>query len=297
MENASDALKMAAAMFIFVLALSGTIYAFSKARDASASIMDKTDSDRIYYTSDNLHFEKIVGVDTVIANIYSYFQTQDTILFYTGDYNESSGQVSNIKPMILYYTEASDRLDSNNESYLTKSSLRATEGRVAVDPNYKDDNSSRGIYGLDLNDENTRSERWTESDEKKKQFVDSLIYRRWSPKFAYSLDLKILGKNRIVNEGPGNRFLQIGFYYQFEGSKPLIDLEGNFIERTGEYNYKALYNSESQYTTDDGGFTYGEEFNSTTQDQSIIVFDNDESIENTEGNKKRIIQYIYIGKL
>ena len=295
MENASDALKMAAAMFIFVLALSGTIYAFSKAREASSSIMSKNDSDKIYYISDDLRFEKIVGVDTVIANIYSYFQTQDTILFYTGDYNESSGQVSNIKPMILYYTEASDKMDENNNSYLNKSYLRSTDGGVALNPNDDNDklNTSRGIYGLDLNDENTRSERWTESDEKKKQFVDSLIYRKWSPKFAYSLLLQTSGKNRILPEGEGKRFLQIGFHYQFDGSKPLIDLEGRFIERTGEYNFKALYDSSSQKTTDDG-FTYGEEFTNTTQDQSIIVFDNDESIENNEGNKKRIIQYIYI---
>lgn len=297
MENASDALKMAAAMFIFVLALSGTIYAFTKAREASASIMGKTDTDKIYYISDDLHFEKIVGVDTVIANIYSYFQTQDTILFYTGNYNGSSGQVTDIKPMILYYTEASEVTNYNGDSYLNKSYLRVDNSGNPLNPNKDEDKSknSRGIYGLDLNDENTRSERWTESDEKKKQFIDALVYRRWSPKFAYSLYSYNGSYNKITDNHDGNRYIQIGFHYKFEGDKPLINVNKKFIERTGEYNYKAIYDNKTQAEDLDQGFTYGEEkYVNSTQDQSIILFDNDESIENTEGNHKRIIQYICI---
>ena len=63
MENAAEALHMAAAVLIFVLALTISINAFSEARMTSQTLLDYNDREYEYtYVEDNGTTKRIVGL-------------------------------------------------------------------------------------------------------------------------------------------------------------------------------------------------------------------------------------------
>ena len=108
MENAAEALKMAAAVLIFVLALSICIASFSQARVASQTLLERTDKD--YYTSfmTGSNPELVVGLETIIPTIYKAYYENYKIVFSTdgaptefvqnGLYKQNDGN-GNMKPV------------------------------------------------------------------------------------------------------------------------------------------------------------------------------------------------------
>ena len=56
-ENASDALKMAGAVLLFVMALSVAIFAFTKARTSSEKAMEKLDGTFLFYDTENIYLD------------------------------------------------------------------------------------------------------------------------------------------------------------------------------------------------------------------------------------------------
>lgn len=82
MENAADALKMAAAVLIFVLALSISINAFGQVRKTSQTILDYRDREYDYtYVEDNGTTERIVGAETIVPSIYRAYKENYKIVF------------------------------------------------------------------------------------------------------------------------------------------------------------------------------------------------------------------------
>lgn len=94
MENATDALKMAAAVLIFVLALSISINAFGEARRASQVILDYRDReyDYTYITSGTT--QRQVGLETIIPSIYKAYKENYKIIFDMEDINDKNGLYS-----------------------------------------------------------------------------------------------------------------------------------------------------------------------------------------------------------
>lgn len=265
-ENASDALKMAAAILVFLVALSVAIYAFSKARTAASSIMDKLSDSEEYYDTDNIKLGdkdykitsyRKVGAETIIPTILNCYEKGDVILFYTGSVNENDNIIGNITPLTLYESSAYD-------TYLQKSTLAKKNG----------DKNSKSIYGIDLNDEITRQEPWTKDDNSKKTFIQNFINAT-----AYEFS-------------KSNGTYKINFSYTDTLGKSIANISsisGKFIERVGQYNYDALYDTST--SSDD---TTIEQYNKTNLTNSAITFNNGETMENNSGNVKRVIQYIYI---
>ena len=68
MENASDALKIAFAVFAFIIALSITFYLITSTKEAADNILWHSDN-RNYWSHTEGNEQKIVGVDTVIATL------------------------------------------------------------------------------------------------------------------------------------------------------------------------------------------------------------------------------------
>ena len=268
MENATNALKMAAAMLMFVGALSITIIAFSKSRQASASVMARSEKNKTYYSIDNPTSEKEVGIDTVIYNLYSYYQTQDTILFYSG--RKVDNQVSVTGKITLYQTDTLDKKDLNGKSNLDKSTLIS--------------DGNRGIFGLDINDEIIRQEPWAYDGAKAKQFVDALINKVDSPEYDWSRPSAYNLYNSETHK------LKMRFIYNMP---KIIGSSSRFLERIGEYNYETK--SETTSTQFDGGYTLGQFSNPSKSSATITFNENDEEVDNSKGNKKRVIEYIYIG--
>ena len=287
-ENASDALKIAAAVLLFVMALSLTIMAFTKARQAASSVMERLDGNQEYYDADNIKLgdniynitsNRRVGSETVIPTLYSYYKEGYTILFYTGSIDDSGNLATDIKPMVLYCSESLD-------TQLQKSSL-------AIKSN---GSNTREIYGLDINDELTRQEPWSYNEQYAKRFIECLInnYGDGTSNVSESKDSNAR-YHTSKNSGYGNNFFgkdAEGPYYELDfkytsymKNETLMSTTGKFVERIGQYNYDAIYS---------GTNTVSEAYNTTNTTGSVITFNNNQTIANDSGNVKRVIQYIYI---
>ena len=88
MENVADALKIAAAVLIFVLALSISINAFGEARIASRTILEYKDREYDYTyveenkdSNGNIVTERIVGLESIVPTIYKAYKENYKIVF------------------------------------------------------------------------------------------------------------------------------------------------------------------------------------------------------------------------
>lgn len=84
MENATEALKMAAAVLVFVLALSITVSAFGEARQSAQIVLEYKDRDYDYDTYLNYDVKttkRIVGAETIIPSIYKAYKENYKIVF------------------------------------------------------------------------------------------------------------------------------------------------------------------------------------------------------------------------
>lgn len=86
MENAADALKMAAAVLAFVLALGISISSFSEVREVSQVILNYKDKEYNYtYIPENGDTTRKVSVETIVQTIYRAYNENYTIYFYDKD--------------------------------------------------------------------------------------------------------------------------------------------------------------------------------------------------------------------
>ena len=299
-ENVSDALKMASAILLFVMALSLAIFSFSRVQTASKKTMSKLDSGRTFYDVDNIEYNgkklnitssKIVGVDTVIPMMYSYYDEGITILFYSGKMN-TEGKIYDMKPLPLYATEALD-------SKLQNSNL--------IDGN-------RYVYGLDLDDEMTRQEPWSHNRQFAMNFIrdivnglhininDSVMQKYSMSRLALKhpeLNKRFNDNTMIIGAAYNNSSVS-GAYYTLNTS--LIDSKARFVERIGQYNYSATVVATntvySDATSSASDINYGE-YKGASLSGSVDKFTDENNrvvgfLENTKDKTKRIVQYIYI---
>lgn len=94
MENATDALKMAFAVFIFVIAIAITVNVFGVIRNTSDVVTKASDKTNFYeYVDENgdSKGERIVGVETIIPMLYRY--TNEALSIIIKDRNDNIIQV------------------------------------------------------------------------------------------------------------------------------------------------------------------------------------------------------------
>ena len=89
MENATDALKMAGAVLLFVLAISIIILSFGQVRESADTIIDYRDRETVYifgnyYYEGNDNNSRIVGLETIIPSIYRAYLENYKIVFSNG---------------------------------------------------------------------------------------------------------------------------------------------------------------------------------------------------------------------
>lgn len=86
MENIADALKMAVAVLIFVIALGISISSFSQAKQTAQTLLDYTDREYdMQYISNVTSTERVVGIETIIPAIYRAYKENYKIFFYNSD--------------------------------------------------------------------------------------------------------------------------------------------------------------------------------------------------------------------
>ena len=83
MENAADALKMAAAVLLFVLAISIAIFYFGQVRQASDTILNYKDREAkyVYYETESGKYERNVNLETIIPSIFRSYLENYKIVF------------------------------------------------------------------------------------------------------------------------------------------------------------------------------------------------------------------------
>lgn len=166
MENASDAIIMAGAMLIFVIALTVAMTVFSQARatiDMVAYVSDETNFYEYLNTANSNAKYRIVGLETVIPTLYKYYKENYTIVFLD----------SNGNGLKLYKSQTNALLWSGN-----------TTGRVQGIPpiaskypgmsteNKKTDN---WICSFDVDEETARHEPWTGNTMDYKNNIEAFV--------------------------------------------------------------------------------------------------------------------------
>ena len=281
MENATEALKMGFAVLVLVVALSLTIYSFTRVRETSAQITAEADVKQYYQQltlnetegSTNAQANRIVGVETVIPTLYRYYKENYTILFYKGTgYNEANGTFEQITPMPLYYTETS-------AEYLNGSTLTTNEP------------DGRAIFGFDIQDEQVRREPWSANQDSSYSFIRAFVNGLFTDNYYTSrTSTNNPSKGNNFDEDSNGPYYQIQFYFNGDNRKSdgLLGKDYQFIERYGEYNFENVSNTASD---DDGNFYYNISSNVT---ESVDILENNEIVVNNKGTTKRVIQYILI---
>lgn len=203
MENAVDALKMAFAVIVFVMALSISINMFSNARETADVVLHSSDiTEYMQYQEAAQGTEsRIVGLETVIPTLYKYYKENYTVIFKdaNGDY------------MCIYTTK------------MRNTSLWSSD---YTNKYYKSNSNKFKICAFDVDDETKRHEPWTGSRDEYKKNIDAFL----------SGEKYIFPSYRNTNNA-GNHFYQysfddtLGFSNKFKNSK--------FIENMGEYTYNA----------------------------------------------------------
>ena len=121
MENAADALKMAAAVLAFVLALGISISSFSEVREVSQIILNYKDKEYNYtYIPTNGDTTRKVSVETIVQSIYRAYNENYKIYFYKNG-NESD-------PLTIFQK---DSIQKENINYidLREQALASVEKR------------------------------------------------------------------------------------------------------------------------------------------------------------------------
>ena len=284
MENASEALKMAGAMLIFVMALTITIISFSAARQASDSIVSTYGQLTTFYDYElyqNTGSYREVNSDEIVANLYSYYQSNNTILFYwlkKGTYNRTTKTFSSdaeIERLALYETPTSNKVTGTGKlSNFQKSFLRKSNSKT---------DTNREIYGLDIQDETiTRNEAWKGTAGDAKIFIDCLVS---GEEYKNTNISKSELNNSWTRYDSGEKALIIKFKYkEIIGKSFSKASDCLFIERDGEY----ISSSKAEENITENKTSWNEVVANSTENL------NDEILENNTATTKKVIQYIYI---
>lgn len=282
MENITEALKMAAAILLFVGALSLTIATFTKVRQTSSAVMENSEKNISFYDNIDYSSEKIVGLETVVTNCYLYYKNYNTILFYTGHLDGNSLVIDEKMP--LYNTESLPVDDD-------KTGRKKINSNLLINNIDGTDLSRREIYGLDINDERSRKEPWIGTDLKNRNFVTSFLKAEKTE--GYSWSRTALNTSNIVSDHK----LFISFLYTnytngrnfYTGNSGSSSMK--FVERIGTYKYN--------YKNDEENSDTKRPSNLSTTMQQYVDKDNQvvATLENNEEDTqlKKVIQYIYIG--
>lgn len=161
MENVTEALFLAFAVLTLVIALSMGISAFSSARETSDMILRHADATtRIEYEEGSAGSSayRIVGLETIIPNLYRYNKEKLRIVFLKGSIS-GSDVLTITGPLTIYTSQTNDALWSQN---YTGDALASPPIDSAY--GFKLNSGSKNISVFDTNEESSRNEPWQVGD-------------------------------------------------------------------------------------------------------------------------------------
>ena len=164
MENAVDALKMAFAMLVFVMALGSAISTLSLARETADIMLTVSDPphfagyigeevDTSYSSLDEKRV-RIVGLETIIPTLYKYYKEDYMVVFQEKVGNE-------YQPMRIYTTQTNPELWSASYTKLWKDGEEGYNYLTDLKYDRKNIDGSYDIACFDVEAESARKEPWT----------------------------------------------------------------------------------------------------------------------------------------
>lgn len=274
MENAIEALKMAFAVMVFIMALSVSIMSFNSAKEASDILLYSEDETNFYdyqgATGKGAE-NRIVGLETIIPTLYKYYKENYTVVFRTGNYDTQTGEFSNVTYLNIYDTPSnyktsagailwgSNKTDENNNKYNSYDKLMQEKYSNFIENGYTKEGST-DIFSFDLDEETLRHEPWTGSNDEIKKNLDKFL----NGEIYYNPNLYDSSKSEEENEdaiyidyGKITQLGTGGFIAKYKDKQ--------FVETIGEYTY----NKSSDSDADQNGTT-----SSLTKDKKkrVIIF-------------------------
>lgn len=223
MENASDAIIIAGAILIFVIALTTAMTVFSQARATADTVIYASDETNFYeYIEVDSNVEsRIVSWETVIPTLYKYYKENYTVLFL------QSGQSGDSpKGLELYRTITTPELWTGYDND------RTTDKIPPIVKKYPEINDNKIICAFDVDDETKRHEPWTGSTEDYKNHLDAFLE---GGTFNYPSD-----NNRIAYDYTDNGFIK------------RMGQNATFKETIGEYDIKEIDRTDLSESLDKG---------------------------------------------
>lgn len=167
MENASDAIIMAGAMLIFVIALTVAMTAFSQARETIDTVVYTSDVTNYYKpidtTKSNGVKNRIVSWETVIPTLYKYYKENYTVVFL--DKNGDGKELYKSQTNALLWTGNATNTEKNIPPIASKYPGMSSETKKTLNK----------ICSFDVVEETTRHEPWTANNIEYKANLDAFI--------------------------------------------------------------------------------------------------------------------------
>lgn len=203
MENASDAIIMAGAMLIFVIALTVAMIMFSQARatiDMVAYVSDETNYYEYLDTTTNNAKYRIVGLETVIPTLYKYYKENYTVVFLDANGNG----------LKLYQSKTNALLWTGN----TAGTLQDIPSIASKYPGMRSETkkTNNWICSFDVDEETARHEPWTGS----------------TADYRDNLEAFLQGGEFDYPSGTGEKYQYDGFIKKYGNNQ--------FRETIGEYS-------------------------------------------------------------
>lgn len=130
MENASDALKMAFAVFVFIIALSIVFSLLTKIKETADMVLFHTDKTNYYeWETGTLDNGRVVGEDTIISSLYKQ-QKELTYISIKGNTQDIEFKPSDLQQARIEYIQ--QNLNTGNTTYLENITEITTGGEYMV---------------------------------------------------------------------------------------------------------------------------------------------------------------------
>lgn len=166
MENASDAIIMAGAMLIFVLAITVAMTVFSQARSTVDTVLYASDPTSYYEyldTENNNVKNRIVGLETIIPTLYKYYKENYTVVFLDEGGNG----------LPIYTTKTNPLLWSGNDSQTARNIPPIINKYPGMNQGTKTTNIK--VCSFDVDEETKRHEPWVGSTIDYKTNIDAFL--------------------------------------------------------------------------------------------------------------------------
>ncbi len=232
MENAVDALKIAFAVLVFVIAFTVILTMFTQARETSDVVLQSSDiTEYMTYTDQSQILggitltgeERIVGLETIIPTLYKYYKENYTVVFLDTDGS----------PLDLYETQT-----------------RPTQWSTGYTNRYYRSNDETKVCAFDVDDETRRHEPWVGSNQSYKQNLDNFLSGN-DPTYEVSWNTS---GTVTYNYGNGR-----GFIAKYA--------DDQFRESLGEYTYNEITTEDLENEEDAGRIT-----NVQGREKRVIVY-------------------------